>query len=259
MSVAQDMSELIGLSRRSKKQLKEINLGPSDVVLAQSGIAREQGQAFILTASELILTGTSLTRIPLTAVTQVGPQTVLLDDGSALPWTPYVTGAQGRTQMYAAIAAQRGLELVVEPARAQSSAPAAPRLPVMSPSEKAEASRLAAIDDGADRAVVVLADGLRDLLLGLVLFVTSCLLFGLGVVIGFEHVTALSGELVTTINGFAVLLALIAGVLALVSIVYLFGSVTSLREGLKHLKLAAALRAAAALEAPTGGVPSDSR
>ena len=256
MSVAQDMSELIGLSRRSKKQLKELNLGPSDVILAQSGIAREQGQALIVTASELILTGTALTRIPLTAVTQVGPQTVLLDDGSALPWTPYVTGAQGRTQMYAAIAAQRGLELVVEPARAR---PAAPRLPVMSPSEKAEASRLAAIDDGADRAVVVLADGLRDLLLGLVLFVTSCLLFGLGVVIGFEHVTALSGELVTTINGFAVLLALIAGVLALVSIVYLFGSVTSLREGLKHLKLAAALRAAAALEAPTGGVPSDSR
>ena len=240
MSVAQDMSELIGLSRRSKKQLKELNLGPSDVILAQSGIAREQGQALIVTASELILTGTALTRIPLTAVTQVGPQTVLLDDGSALPWTPYVTGAQGRTQMYAAIAAQRGLELVVEPARAR---PAAPRLPVMSPSEKAEASRLAAIDDGADRAVVVLADGLRDLLLGLVLFVTSCLIFGLGVVIGFEHVTALSGELVTTINGFAVLLALIAGVLALVSIVYLFGSVTSLREGLKHLKLAAALRA----------------
>ena len=256
MSVAQDMSELIGLSRRSKKQLKELTLGPSDVVLAQSGIAREQGQALIVTASELILTGTALTRIPLTAVTQVGPQTVLLDDGSALPWTPYVTGAQGRTQMYAAIAAQRGLELVVEPTRAR---PAAPRLPVMSPSEKAEASRLAAIDDGADRAVLVLADGLRDLLLGLALFVTSCLIFGLGVVIGFKHVTALSGELVTTINGFALLLALIAGVLALVSIVYLFGSVTSLREGLKHLKLAAALRAAAALEAPTGGVPSDSR
>jgi len=102
--------ELIGVSRKSSRQIAALGTAFADQVrLAQGGNTRELNVALALTPTELVVTGSSLTRIPLQDVTLLEGDSIVLRDGTRIPWTPF-RGNQERNQMFAAIAEAAGVE-----------------------------------------------------------------------------------------------------------------------------------------------------
>ncbi len=60
------------------------------MILAQGGNTADLNVALLLTASELVVTGSSVRRIPLTDVETLETDAILLRDGTRIPWTPFL-------------------------------------------------------------------------------------------------------------------------------------------------------------------------
>jgi hypothetical protein len=91
------------------------------VILAQGGNSREPNVALVLTPTELVVTGSSLTRITLQDVRVLEGDSIVLRDGTRIPWTPF-RGHQERNQMFAAIAEAAGVE-IASPTPARGATP----------------------------------------------------------------------------------------------------------------------------------------